>query len=81
MWPALLLFSPVSGLALGLARLRVLAVIPATIVLSLITGGIVSGLQWGAICLAVIAGATMLQFSYVIGGLLSEDTRPRAALA
>jgi hypothetical protein len=81
MWPALLLFSSASGLALGLARLKVLAVIPATIILSLtaVIGGIVFGQRWGTIALTGIAGATILQSSYLIGGLLSETQSPRAA--
>jgi hypothetical protein len=74
MWPALLLGSSARGLALGLARLKVLALIPVTIVLSLTAaiGGIVSGLRWGMIALGAIAGTTILQSSYLIRGLLSE---------
>jgi hypothetical protein len=81
MWPALLLGSSATGLALGLARLKVLALIPATIVLSLTAaiGGVVFGLRWGTIALIVIAAATILQSSYLIGGLLSEAPSPRAA--
>jgi hypothetical protein len=46
MWPALLLTSSATGLALGLARLKVLVLIPATIVLSLTAiGGVVLGLR------------------------------------
>ncbi len=60
---------------------RALALIPATIVLSLTVaiGGVIFGLRWGMIALTVIAGATILQFSYFIGGLLSEAPSPRAA--
>jgi hypothetical protein len=67
MWPALLLGSSATGLALGLARLKVLALIPATFVLSLTAaiGGVVFGLRWGTIAL--------------IGGLLSDVPSPRAA--
>jgi hypothetical protein len=81
MWPALLLCSSASGLALGLARLKVWALIPATIILSLTAavGGIVSGLRSGTIALAVIVAATILQSSYLIGGLLSETSSPRVA--
>jgi hypothetical protein len=81
MWPALLLGSSATGLALGLARLKVLALIPATIVLSLTAaiGGVVFGLRWGTIALIVIAAVTILQSSYLIGGLLSEAPSPRAA--
>jgi len=81
MWPALLLSSSATGLALGLARLKVFAVIPATIVLSLtaVIGGVVFGLRWGTIALIVIAAATILQSCYLIGGLLSEAPSPRAA--
>jgi hypothetical protein len=81
MWPALLLCSSATGLALGLARLKVLALIPATIVLSLTAaiGGVMFGLRWGAIALIVIAAATILQCSYLIEGPLSEAPSPRAA--
>jgi hypothetical protein len=81
MWPAVLLSSSATGLALGLARLKVFAVIPATIVLSLTAaiGGVVFGLRWGTIALVVIAAATILQSSYLIGGLLSEAPSQRAA--
>jgi hypothetical protein len=80
MWPVLLLCSSASGLALGIARLKVWALIPATIILSLTAavGGIVYGLRWGTIA-AVIVGATILQSAYLIGGLLSETPNPRAA--
>jgi hypothetical protein len=83
MWPALLLCSSASGLALGLARLKVWALIPATIILSLTAaiGGIVFSLRGGMIALAVVAGATILQSSYLIGGLLSETPNRRAARA
>ena len=84
MWPALLLISNLAtGVALGLARLRVFALIPATIIFSLITTicCLVVGLQWGAIALAVIGNATLLQCSYLIAGLLSEAPRPRASVA
>jgi hypothetical protein len=81
MWPALLLGSSATGLALGLARLKVLALIPATIVLSLtaVVGGVIFGLRWGTIALTVVAAATILQSSYLIGGLLSEAPSPRPA--
>jgi membrane protein DedA with SNARE-associated domain len=81
MWPAVLLSSSATGLALGLARLKVFAVIPATIVLSLTAaiGGVVFDLRWGTITLVVIAAATILQSSYLIGGLLSEAPSLRAA--
>jgi len=81
MWPALLLSSSATGLALGLARLKVFAVIPATIFLSLtaVFGGVVFGLRWGTIALIVIAAATILQSCYLIGGLLSEAPSQRAA--
>jgi hypothetical protein len=80
MWPALLLTSSATGLVLGLARLKVLVLIPATIVLSLTAiGGVVFGLRWGTIALTVIAAATILQSSYLIGGLLSGAPSPRAA--
>jgi hypothetical protein len=77
----LLLCSSASGLALGLARLKVLALIPATIILSLTAAvaGVVFGLGWSTITLTVIAGATILQTSYLIGGLLSEAPSPGAA--
>lgn len=80
MWPAVLLFSSATGLALGRARLKVLALIPAAIVLSVTAAiaGVVSGLQWGTIALTVIAAATMLQCSYLIEGLHSEAPSPRA---
>jgi hypothetical protein len=77
MWSVLLVFSSASGLALGLARLKVWALIPATIILSLIAvaGGTVHGLRWGAIALVVIVGSTILQSSYLIGGLLSAPRK------
>jgi hypothetical protein len=79
-WTALLLCSSATGLALGLARLKVLALILATITFSLTAtiGGIGAGLHWGTIALTVIANVTILQSSYLIGGLLSEARRPRA---
>jgi membrane protein DedA with SNARE-associated domain len=80
MWPALLLCSSASGLALGLARLKVLALILATIILSFATAiaGIADGLRWGTMALAAVAAATILQSSYLIGGLLSEARSRRA---
>ena len=80
MW-SLLLTSSATGLALGLARLKVLALIPATIVVSLTAGigGVVFGLPWGMIALTVIAAATILQSSYLIEGLLSEEPSQREA--
>jgi hypothetical protein len=81
MWLALLLIgSSASGLALGIVRLRAFALIPATIIFSLITiiGCVVIGLQWGAITFTVIANATILQSSYLIVGLLSEALTGRA---
>ena len=81
MWPAFLLSSSATGLALGLARLKVLALILATIVLLLTAaiGGVVFGLRWGTIALTVVAATTILQSSYLIGGLLSQAPRPRSA--
>jgi len=81
MWPALVLSSSATGLALGLGRLKVLALIPATIVLSLTvaTGGVMFGVRWGTIALAVIATVKISQSCYLIGGLLSEAPIPRAA--
>ena len=81
MGPALLLCSLATGLALGLARLKVLALILATIIFSLTAaiGGIVSGLHLGAIAFTVIANVTILQSSYLIAGLLSEAPSSRAA--
>jgi membrane protein DedA with SNARE-associated domain len=57
-----------------------LAVIPATIVLMLASaiGGVAISLPWGSIALAVIAAATLLQSSYMIGGHLSDAPSPRA---
>jgi hypothetical protein len=81
MWLALLLISSsATGLALALVQLRVFALIPATIIFSLITtiGCVVIGLQWGAIAFTVIANATILQSSYLIAGLLSEASTTRA---
>lgn len=81
MWLALLLISSsASGLALGIVRLRAFALIPATIIFSLITiiGCVVIGLQRGAITFTVIANATILQSSYLIVGLLSEALTGRA---
>ena len=75
----LLMSSSATGVTAGLAQLKVFALIPATIIFSLITtiGGVVIGLQWGAIALAVIANATILQSSYLVAGLLSEARSPR----
>jgi hypothetical protein len=80
MWPALLV-SAATGLGLGLARLKVMAVIVATVIVSFIaaTIGVVFSLQWGTIALTVIADVTILQSSYLIAGLLSEAPSPRAA--
>jgi hypothetical protein len=81
MWLALLLISSsATGVALALVRLRVFALIPATIIFSLITtiGCVVIGLQWGAIAFTVIANAAMLQSSYLIAGLVSEASTTRA---
>jgi len=77
----LLLCSLATGLALGLARLKVLALFLATIIFSLIAaiGGIVFGLHWGTIVFTVIASATILQSSYLIAGLLSETPALHAA--
>jgi hypothetical protein len=80
MWPALLLISgSATGLALGLARLKAFVLIPATIIISLLTtiGCFFLGLRWGATILSVMANATMLQTSYLITGLLSEVPLPR----
>jgi membrane protein DedA with SNARE-associated domain len=81
MWPALLLCSSAIGLALGLARLKVFALIPATLILSLAVPivGVETGLHWGMIVLSVIAAATIVQSSYLIGAILSEAPSPRAA--
>jgi hypothetical protein len=81
MWPALLFCSSAIGLALGLARLKVLALIPATLFLCLAVpiGGVVTGLHWGMSALIVIAAATILQSSYLIGAVLSAAPSPRAA--
>jgi hypothetical protein len=61
--------------------LKVLALIPVTILLSLIAamGGFVFDLRWGAIAITVFAAVTILQSSYLIGGLLSEEPGQRAA--
>lgn len=83
MWPALLFCSSASGLALGLARLKVWPLIPATIILALIAGvsGVMSGLHWGSTAVMVFATAAILQFSYVIVGLLSEVEAPSPRVA
>jgi hypothetical protein len=80
MWPVLLFCSSATGLALGLARLKVFALIPATTVWSLTTvvAGVLFGVYWGTTAVAVIGGATILQSSYLIGALLSEAPKPRA---
>jgi hypothetical protein len=81
MWLALLLFSSASGLVLWLARLKVFALIPATMIFALfaVSGGIALKLHWGTIAFTVIASATILQASYLIAGLLSEAPSPRLA--
>jgi hypothetical protein len=81
MWPALLLTSSAIGLAQGLARLKVLALIPVTILLSLTAamGGFVFDLRWGTIAITVFAAVTILQSSYLIGGFLSEEPSQREA--
>jgi hypothetical protein len=80
MWPALLFCSSASGLALGLARLKVWPLIPGTIIFALIAGvsGVMSGLHWGSTAVMVFATAAILQFSYVIAGLLYCRTSVRS---
>ena len=43
------------------------------------TGGVMFGVRWGTIALAVIATVKISQSCYLIGGLLSEAPIPRAA--
>jgi hypothetical protein len=81
MWPELLLISSSpTSLARDLGRLKVFALVRATIIFSLIATAfcVGVGLQWGAIALTMIASATILQSSYLIAGLLSEAPSPRA---
>jgi len=82
MWLTFLLCSSATGLALGLARLKVLVLISATIAFSLTAaiGGIVFGLRWDRMALTVIASGTILQSSYFIAGYFSEFPRPRTTL-
>jgi hypothetical protein len=57
-----------------LARLKVWALIPATLIFAIITVivDLMLGFGWGTIALTAIAAATVLQFSYLIGVRLSE---------
>ena len=80
MWLALLFVcSSAIGLALGLARLKVFALIPATIILLVISilGCFLLGGQWGTIAFTVIANVTLLQSSYLMVGVLSHALSPR----
>jgi hypothetical protein len=79
-WPVLLLCSSATGLALGLARLKVFALIPATIVWSLtaVVAGVLFGVHWGTTAVTLVGGAAILQFSYLVVGLLSEAPKPSA---
>jgi hypothetical protein len=74
------------GAACGLARLKVLALIPATAIYSMIAiiDGIVAGLGVGATTLTLFIGAAFLQLFYLIGWLLVEEQQrpvhPRRSL-
>jgi hypothetical protein len=78
MWPAVLLSSSATGLALGLARLKVLAFIPATIILSLTAaiGGIVYGMGHHRPGRDCHRNSIAILLSH--WGLLSEAPSPRA---
>jgi hypothetical protein len=77
MWAVLSVASAAAaGTALGLARLKVWAVVPTIVIFSLIATAIGSGvgLNFGRIALIVFAGITVVQVSYLIGAVLSEAT-------
>lgn len=82
----ILLVAVAAGAACGLSRLKVWALVPVTAVYSMtaLIDGIINGLGLGSMALMLFAGATALQLSYLIGGLVSEERKrpaPDAKLA
>ena len=63
-----------AGAACGLARLKVWALIPATIIFSLLAaiGGASFGLGLGRTVLVLFCAVTLLQVSYLIGAAFSD---------
>ena len=76
---AVLLVAVAAGVAGGLARLKVWALIPATAIYSMITiiEGMVAGLGAGKITITFLIGAAFLQLFYLIGWLLSQEQKRR----
>jgi hypothetical protein len=76
---AVLLVAVAAGVAGGLARLKVWALIPATAIYSMITiiEGMVAGLGAGKITITFLMGAAFLQLFYLIGWLLSQEQKRR----
>jgi hypothetical protein len=68
-----------AGLACGLARLKVLALILATIIFSLLTaiGGASFGLGLGRTAIVLFCVVTLLQVSNLIGAILSDAPKPQ----
>jgi hypothetical protein len=76
----ILLIAVAAGAACGSARLNVWALIPATVIYSIITviHGILTGLGAGIITFTLFIGVTFLQLSYLIACILFEQQRRRA---
>src|ERR1700690_250203 len=76
---AVLLVAVAAGVAGGLARLKVWALIPATAIYSMITiiEGMVAGLGAGKITITFLIGAAFLQLFYLVGWLLSQEQKRR----
>jgi hypothetical protein len=78
----ILLVAVAAGVACGRAQLNVWALIPATVIYSMITviQGIFTGLGAGTIILTLFIGATFLQLSYLIACVLfQQQKRPAPA--
>lgn len=73
MW-AIFVFGLVLGAACGLARLKVWLLVPGTFLIAIVAVVVGSMLrfEWAMIALTVTAGAAFFQFSYLVGGILSE---------
>jgi len=63
-----------AGTGIGLAQLKVWAVVPTSLIFMLIvvTFGAYSDLTWGRIALIIFCVLSTLQISYLIGSALSE---------
>jgi hypothetical protein len=82
---ALLLVAVAAGATCGLARLKILVLIPVTTIFLAVTviEGRANGLGMGTIVLMLFVGATFSQAGYLIGWLLFEERelpapRPKA---